>query len=56
MTELPKKFIDLQLFPAVILYNAGESVRMNFDKDKWLFKEFDLVLQPGILNRTIFGI
>jgi hypothetical protein len=43
--ELPTKFINLELFPAVTLYHGSESVRLNFDKDKWLFKEFGYVLE-----------
>jgi len=43
-TELPAKFANAKLFPAVSLLFPGNSIRMNFDKDKWSFKDFERVL------------
>jgi len=43
-SKLPTKFANIQLFPAITLYDIGDSVRVNFGKDKWQFKEFGCVL------------
>lgn len=43
--ELPPKFTNLILFPAVNMYYSGESIRANFGKKEWRFKEFKEVLE-----------
>lgn len=43
--ELPSKFTQLQLYPAVDLKNAGDSIRVLFKKEVWKFKDFQHILE-----------
>jgi hypothetical protein len=44
-TKLSSKFGQLQLYPAVDLRNAGDSIRIHFKKEEWQFKNFNRALQ-----------
>jgi len=37
---LPKKFANIQLFSTVNLYDADDSISLNFGKHKWQFEDF----------------
>lgn len=43
--ELPQKFADVEFFPAVTLFAFGQSIKANFGKEEWQYKEFKSVLE-----------
>ena len=45
MAELPPKFATLKLFPTICLGTADQSIRANFGKEEWRFKEFKQALE-----------